>query len=77
MRGKVRKNKLHIVSRLFMSHSTGAILAFSLGIHHHSLDEIEQLYRELSREIFAVQRGDVFNNHLYALIEVEYNAAAL
>ncbi|KAK9880477.1 hypothetical protein WA026_011720 [Henosepilachna vigintioctopunctata] len=37
---------------LFCGTSTGAILAFSMGIYHKSLDEIAQIYLDISNEVF-------------------------
>eukprot|EP00048_Salpingoeca_helianthica_P004931 m.82323 g.82323 ORF g.82323 m.82323 type:complete len:436 (+) comp13403_c0_seq1:98-1405(+) len=46
----------HEMFDLIAGASTGAILAFSIGVLRMDLESIEQLYRTLSREVFAMQR---------------------
>lgn len=49
--------------------STGAILAFLLGVRKTSLDECSEMYRHLAQEIFSVNTligtGKLFFNHAY------------
>ena len=54
---------------LICGSSTGAILAFLLGVRKTSLDECTQMYRHLAQEIFSVNTligtGKLFFNHAY------------
>ena len=54
---------------LICGSSTGAVLAFLLGVKKTSLDECNQMYRDLAREIFSVNTlvgtGKLFFNHAY------------
>ncbi|XP_018574389.1 calcium-independent phospholipase A2-gamma-like [Anoplophora glabripennis] len=44
--------KVYELFDFFCGVSTGAILSFSIGIHHRSLDEISHGYEKLSKEVF-------------------------
>lgn len=54
---------------LICGSSTGAILAFLLGVKKISLDQCTQIYRHLAQEIFSVNTfigtGKLFLNHAY------------
>lgn len=63
------RKEIYEVFDLICGSSTGAILAFLLGVKKTSLDECMQLYRHLAREIFSVNTligtGKLFFNHAY------------
>jgi calcium-independent phospholipase A2-gamma len=44
--------RVHELFDLFCGVSTGAILSFSLGIHHTDLNEVAEGYKDISREVF-------------------------
>ena len=61
--------EIHEMFDLICGSSTGAILAFLLGVKKTSLDECTQMYRHLGQEIFSVNTligtGKLFFNHAY------------
>jgi calcium-independent phospholipase A2-gamma len=44
--------RVHELFDLFCGVSTGAILSFSLGIHHTDLNQVAEGYKDISREVF-------------------------
>ena len=61
--------EIHEQFDLICGSSTGAILAFLLGVKKKTLDECSQLYRHLAQDIFSVNTligtGKLFFNHAY------------
>lgn len=61
--------EIHEMFDLICGSSTGAILAFLLGVKKTSLDECTQMYRHLAQEIFSMNTligtGKLFFNHAY------------
>ncbi|KAJ3650285.1 hypothetical protein Zmor_021982 [Zophobas morio] len=53
---ELTQKRVHELFDLFCGVSTGAILAFSLGIHHASLDEIAKHYKDISFAVFKQSR---------------------
>lgn len=60
---------IHELFDLIVGTSTGAILAFLIGVQKQSLEKCESLYAKLSHDIFDASRivgtGKLFLNHAY------------
>jgi calcium-independent phospholipase A2-gamma len=63
------RKEIHEMFDVICGSSTGAILAFLLGVKKTSLDECTQMYRRLAQEIFSMNTligtGKLFFNHAY------------